>query len=331
MANSIFHNSMRVCGLLHKKSIKSSTRAARSAGVQHCKEHVITLTTPIPSRDVVLNVAHNKEQLIEMINEEILDRTQGLRLPNRLVVTGKADTPVEVWQGVRVERSDLQTNHEEADVIIPHQRKSLGVTSHLATSSSCCPPPVPRSLDPDCSFNHIVREASLPCITVPWNSMWCGDVEPFTDVQTCEVTLRVEPTTNTRPTASFTSSVTSWILLSVSGGTWPILSSVNGPYWLARESGTSTASPLDITVLVLRVATLGGFRNPARCGTPFTCALWNTTTTATSLRCSSESRGLAESGYAGGSEASTSRKTRRWLQSSLLVCEAAHDIQERAA
>ncbi|KAG0718576.1 hypothetical protein GWK47_052177 [Chionoecetes opilio] len=45
----------------HKKSMKSSTRAARSARVQHCKEHVITLTTPIPSRDVVLNVAHNKE------------------------------------------------------------------------------------------------------------------------------------------------------------------------------------------------------------------------------------------------------------------------------
>ncbi|KAG0721110.1 hypothetical protein GWK47_006523 [Chionoecetes opilio] len=88
---------------------------------EHCKEHVITLTTPNHYRDVVLNVAHNKEQLIEMITEELLNRTQGLRLPNRLVVTGKADTPVEVWQGVRVERSDLQTNHEEADVIILHQ------------------------------------------------------------------------------------------------------------------------------------------------------------------------------------------------------------------
>ncbi|KAG0711463.1 hypothetical protein GWK47_002285 [Chionoecetes opilio] len=71
--------------------------------------------------------------------------------------------------------------------------------------------------------------------------------------------------------------------------------------WLARERGTSTASPLVSTVLVLRVATLGGCRNPARCGTPCTCALWNTTSAATSLRCSSESRGLTGSNWAGGS------------------------------
>ncbi|KAG0694002.1 hypothetical protein GWK47_003179 [Chionoecetes opilio] len=107
--------------------------------------------------------------------------------------------------------------------------------------------------------------------------------------------------------------------------------------WLARERGTSTASPLVSTVLVLRVAIIGGCRNPARCGTPCTCALWNTTSAATSLRCSSESRGLTGSNWAGGSwgsggsAASTSRKARRWMLSSLLVCEAAHDIQERAA
>ncbi|KAG0725299.1 hypothetical protein GWK47_038879 [Chionoecetes opilio] len=101
--------------------------------------------------------------------------------------------------------------------------------------------------------------------------------------------------------------------------------------WLARERGTSTASPLVSTVLVLRVANLGGCRNPARCGTPCTCALWNTTSVATSLRCSSESRRLTGSGWAGGSAASTNHRARRWMLSSLLVCEAAHDIQERAA
>ncbi|KAG0714695.1 hypothetical protein GWK47_001497 [Chionoecetes opilio] len=104
--------------------------------------------------------------------------------------------------------------------------------------------------------------------------------------------------------------------------------------WLARERGTSTASPLVSTVLVLRVAILGGCRNPARCGTRCTCALWNTTSAATSLWCSSKSRRLTGSnwgGGSGGSAASTSRRTRRWMLSSLLVCEAAHDIQERAA
>ncbi|KAG0711353.1 hypothetical protein GWK47_020753 [Chionoecetes opilio] len=104
--------------------------------------------------------------------------------------------------------------------------------------------------------------------------------------------------------------------------------------WLARERGTSTASPQVSTVLVLCVATLGGCRNPARCGTPCTCALWNTISAATSLRCSSESRGLAGSGWVWGSgvsAVSTNRRVRRWMLSSLLVCEAAHDIQERTA
>ncbi|KAG0714199.1 hypothetical protein GWK47_014586 [Chionoecetes opilio] len=101
--------------------------------------------------------------------------------------------------------------------------------------------------------------------------------------------------------------------------------------WLARERDTSTASPMVSTVLVLRVTILGGCRNTARCGTPCTCALWNTTSAATSLRCSSESRGLTGSSWGGGSAASTNRRARRWMLSSLLVCEAAHDIQERAA
>ncbi|KAG0713149.1 hypothetical protein GWK47_001924 [Chionoecetes opilio] len=107
--------------------------------------------------------------------------------------------------------------------------------------------------------------------------------------------------------------------------------------WLARERGTSIASPLVSTVLVLRVAIHGGCRNPARCGTICTCALWNTTSAARSHRCSSESRGLTGSILAGGSggsggyAASTSRRTRRWMLSRLLVCEAANDIQERAA
>ena len=92
-----------------EKSIKGNTRASR---LHQSKKHVIALTTPLPSRDVVLNVTHNKEQLIEMITEELLDRTQGLLSPNNLVVTGKADIPVEIRQGERVERPDLRTDHE---------------------------------------------------------------------------------------------------------------------------------------------------------------------------------------------------------------------------
>ena len=104
-----------------EKSIKGNTRASRASGLHQPKKHVIALTTPLPSRDVVLNVTHNKEQLIEMIAEELLDRTQELLSPNNLIVTGKADIPVEIRQGERVERPDLRTDHEEANVIVPHQ------------------------------------------------------------------------------------------------------------------------------------------------------------------------------------------------------------------
>ena len=63
----------------------------------------------------------NKKQLIEIITEELLHRMQELLLPSSLVVTGIADTPDEVRQGIQIERSDLHTTHEEADIILPHQ------------------------------------------------------------------------------------------------------------------------------------------------------------------------------------------------------------------
>jgi hypothetical protein len=103
-----------------EKRIKGNTRASRPSGLHQSKKYVIALTTPLPSRIVVLNVIHNKDQLIEMITEELLDRTQGLVSPNNLVVAGKADIPVEIRQSERLERPDLRTNHEEANIIIPH-------------------------------------------------------------------------------------------------------------------------------------------------------------------------------------------------------------------
>ncbi|KAG0724845.1 hypothetical protein GWK47_004892 [Chionoecetes opilio] len=107
--------------------------------------------------------------------------------------------------------------------------------------------------------------------------------------------------------------------------------------WLARERGHLHCITTGNTVLVLRVATFGGCRNPARCGTkPCTCALWNTKAPR-HPSVFSESRGTHRleqgwwSGGSGGSAASTSRRARRWMLSSLRVCEAAHDIQEWAA
>lgn len=78
---TVLSNVFVVFDKYHENSIKNNTRIARATGLHHSKRHVITLARPIPSRDGVLNVPHNKDQLIEIITEELLGRIQGLRLP----------------------------------------------------------------------------------------------------------------------------------------------------------------------------------------------------------------------------------------------------------
>ena len=64
-----------------------------SAFTQHC-----------PPR-TWLNVVHNKVQLISLICHYLIN-------PH--------PTPVQVWNKFSLQREDLKTNHEEADVIIVH-------------------------------------------------------------------------------------------------------------------------------------------------------------------------------------------------------------------
>jgi hypothetical protein len=44
------------------------------------KPHIIALTTLLPSRDVALNVTHNKEQLIEMITKWTFGQDEGTHI-----------------------------------------------------------------------------------------------------------------------------------------------------------------------------------------------------------------------------------------------------------
>ena len=56
-----------------------------------------------------------------MICDELVSTVELLNLPNIIVVTGKTPIPTEVCDVLQILRADLQTMHEEADVIIPHQ------------------------------------------------------------------------------------------------------------------------------------------------------------------------------------------------------------------
>ena len=105
----------------HEFSIKSATRLGRS-GQQDSRRHKLSLQTPLPSQKVVLTVTENKVQLIDIICQYLIKSSQHEKASHhRLVITGQANTPMEVQRAVVNYRDDLTTTHEEADVIMIQQ------------------------------------------------------------------------------------------------------------------------------------------------------------------------------------------------------------------
>ena len=87
--------------------------------------HKLKLSTPLPLQQLVLTVTENKAQLIDMICEQV--KIKALSIPankefnHNLLVIGSSEVPQEICSGVVVDRIDLKTTYEEADVIIPQQ------------------------------------------------------------------------------------------------------------------------------------------------------------------------------------------------------------------
>ena len=100
------------------RSTKSATRSNR-AGMNVSRRHVLKLQTPLPSKDVVLKVTHNKTQLIKLIVQYLLDHLEDN--DNELVITSKEPVPIVLRNGKISKRDALYNVHEEADVIIVNQ------------------------------------------------------------------------------------------------------------------------------------------------------------------------------------------------------------------
>ena len=101
-------------------STRSATRRSRGTG----RTHNLTVNTALPAQKVVLNVAYNNKQLIELICNDLLKDTafqQKYTKQHKLVLTGQEDNPVEISKGIIITRKDLSTSHEEADNIIVQQ------------------------------------------------------------------------------------------------------------------------------------------------------------------------------------------------------------------
>ena len=106
----------------YNTSIKDATRCQRAC--EAAKEYKLTMNAPLPQQQVVLSVTKNKVHLIDLICEE-LQQLDDVPLNTTLVITGRSLVPMEVRSDALVQRFDLKTTHEEADVIIPQQVVAL--------------------------------------------------------------------------------------------------------------------------------------------------------------------------------------------------------------
>ena len=103
-------------------SITDATRCQRAC--EAAREFKLTMNAPLSQQQVVLSVTKNKVQLIDLICET-LQQLDDVPLNTSLVITGRSHAAMEVRSDALVQRFDLKTAHEEADVIIPQQVVAL--------------------------------------------------------------------------------------------------------------------------------------------------------------------------------------------------------------
>ena len=106
-------------------SIKGGTGVA---GALATSVHQLDLKTPLPGRDSTLKHSANKSQLSSLIREQLLGYRVFLQRAthaHKVVVTGDDSTPTQISKGCEMPRLDLQTTHDEADIIIAQQATSL--------------------------------------------------------------------------------------------------------------------------------------------------------------------------------------------------------------
>ena len=105
------------------------------------------MNAPLPQQQVVLSVSKNKVHLIDLVCEEL---QQLVPLKTSLVITGRSPVPMEVRSDAFVQRFDLKTTHEEADVIIPQQVVALAdmfvLLAHYFAEESLSVSPIMESI-----------------------------------------------------------------------------------------------------------------------------------------------------------------------------------------
>jgi len=99
--------------------VTRSNGPGQTAGLRHR----LNPASPLPPQKVIITVVENKVQLIDIICAELVNKE--LCGHHKLVITGKDSKPVEVAKDICRERLDLETFHEETDVIMVLQMARL--------------------------------------------------------------------------------------------------------------------------------------------------------------------------------------------------------------
>ena len=149
----------------HRSCVSSYTSSShiqrhlkRCSAISESSFNEMPPTKRLPSQ----NVPESKVQLIDMICEELLVRVKLLQASNstgyhRLVVTASQDIPKDVYMGTIIQRCDLKTSHEEADVIIPQQ------VVHIAAQGIRCISVVCDDTDVFLLLLHYYHKKKLSC------------------------------------------------------------------------------------------------------------------------------------------------------------------------
>ena len=94
--------------------------------------------TPLPAQTVIVNVSEHKKQFIDIIGDKLVQYFLSCPNPKKLVITGVEPVPTELTNGQLIPCDDLQTTHEEADVIMVNQM--LHIVREDETSKLCIKP-----------------------------------------------------------------------------------------------------------------------------------------------------------------------------------------------
>ena len=84
----------------------------------------MNLAMQLLARNAVFTVTKNKQQLIMFICDEPIyaaDLYNSSISYTKHAVTGEAESPIDIYKSVTIERVDLKTTHEEADNFLAHQ------------------------------------------------------------------------------------------------------------------------------------------------------------------------------------------------------------------